>query len=83
MKFDDSLNEVIDMTKQNFAGSSWERARILWYKLSKKYEVYPSDHEGFISFEKFFKTFLEKHGEEPSMQDASEFLARSKFPHIR
>jgi hypothetical protein len=82
MKFKKSLNEVIDMNNQDFSGTSWDRAKRLWNKLSKEYKVYPTDYEGLISFEKFFSTFLKEKGKEPSLQDASEFLARKQFPHI-
>lgn len=68
MKFKNVINEVVDMTRQQLP-DSWKQAKYVWNKLASMGKVYPSDYEGFISFERFFSSFLEKNGREPTIED--------------
>ncbi len=77
MKFKRVINEVVDMTKQQMP-KNWQDARRVWNELAARGKVYPTDHNGFISFERFFVSFLDKTGREPTVVDAiEEFIKKS------
>lgn len=62
------INEVVDMTRQQLP-KSWTAAKMVWNKLASLDKVYPTDHEGFISFERFFSSFMEKNDREPTVPE--------------
>ena len=70
MKFSKAvdINEVVDMTRQKLP-ESWAAAKMVWNKLASLDKVYPMDHEGFISFERFFSSFMEKNDREPTIPE--------------
>ena len=75
------INEVVDMTKQKLP-DSWVSAKIVWNKLASLDKVYPTDHEGFISFERFFSSFMEKNDREPTIPEVIN-LYLTKIPKYK
>ena len=83
MKFSKAIDisEVVDMTKQKLP-DSWVSAKIVWNKLASLDKVYPTDHEGFISFERFFSSFMEKNDREPTIPEVIN-LYLTKIPKYK
>ena len=77
------VTEAIDMLNQDFSHTTWSSARRVWNKLVSAKIVYPTDHEGFISFQSFFEKFLEKNDREPTLKDIENLWAKSLMPQLR
>ena len=66
---EESVDEAVDMNNQQQPGS-WTLAKKAWNMMVQQGKVYPTDHEGLISFERFYTTYMNTHkGIEPRMQD--------------
>ena len=76
------VNEAVDMLNQDFSHSSWNSARRVWNKLVSARIVYPTDHEGYFSFERFFKKFIEENDREPTLKDIESLWVKSSMPQM-
>lgn len=68
VKEDKEIDEVIDMNNQRLP-ENWVAAKRLWNKLIEMKAVYPTDHEGLITFERFYSTYIQQHKKEPSIEE--------------
>jgi len=75
------LQETIDMTKQQLS-QPWKNAKTVWNTLATQGKIYPTDHEGFLSFERFYSNFIEKNNREPTVDETIKIYLKNSPTHM-